>query len=76
MGTILYELPWEVPPGVSESPRLPVEWDLGSVGYEAVREAVGGRLKVDAGAEVGVGVGEWGERVWFEGRGVGARVRL
>jgi len=65
-----------VPPGVSESPRLPVDWDLGSVGYAAVREAVGGRLKLDARAEVGVGVGRWGERVWFFGRGVGAGVRL
>jgi len=46
------------------------------VGYEAVREAVGGRLRLDARADVGVGVGEWGERVWFEGRGVGAGVRL
>lgn len=76
MGKILYELPFEVPPGVSESPRLPVEWDLGSVGYAAVKEAVGGRLKLDARAEVGVGIGRWGERVWFLGRGVGAGVRL
>jgi len=76
VGRILWEYPFEVRPGVSESPRLPVEWSLGSVGYEAVREAVGGRLRLDARADVGVGVGEWGERVWFEGRGVGAGVRL
>ncbi len=75
MGAILYELPFEVPPGASESPRLPVDWDLGSVGYEAVKEAVGGRLKLDARAEVEVRVGAWGERVWFLGRGVGAGVR-
>ena len=76
VGKILYELPWEVAPGVSKSPRLPVEWSLGSVGYEAVKEAVGGRLKLDAMAEVGVGVGKWKERLWFMGRGVGAGVRL
>lgn len=74
MGGILYELPFEVPPGASTSPRLPVDWDLGSVGYEAVKQALGGRLKLDARADVGVGVGLWGERVWFVGRGVGARV--
>lgn len=55
---------------------MPVEWDVGGVGYEAFREAVGGRLKLDARAEVGVGVGRWGERVWFQGRGIGAGVRL
>ena len=53
-----------------------MDWDLGSVGYEAVREAVGGRLKLDASAEVGVGVGLWEQRVWFQGRGVGAGIRL
>lgn len=66
-----------MPPGVSESPALPVEWDIGSVGFGAVREAVGGRLRLDAEATVEVGVGEWrsGE-VWFRGRGIGAGVRL
>lgn len=58
------------------TPRLPVEWSLGSVGYEAVKEALGGRLKVEARADVGVKVGRWGVKVWFEGRGIGARVRI
>lgn len=75
MGAILYDLPFEVPPGASTSPRLPVDWDLGSVGYEAVKEAVGGKLKLDARADVGVKVGKWEDRIWFEGRGVGAGVR-
>ncbi|KAL9134194.1 MAG: hypothetical protein Q9175_004620 [Cornicularia normoerica] len=76
VGAILYELPFEVPPGASTSPRLPVDWDLGSVGYEAVKQALGGRLKLDARADVGVGVGLWQQRVWFVGRSVGAGVRL
>lgn len=76
MGAILYELPFEVPPDASTSPRLPVDWDLGSVGYEAVKQALGDRLKLDAMADVGVGVGAWRQRVWFMGRGVGAGVRL
>ncbi|KAL9099107.1 MAG: hypothetical protein Q9163_005348 [Psora crenata] len=76
VGRIFYELPFEVPPGVSKSPRLPVDWNIGGVGYQAVKEAVGGRLKLDAMADVGIKVGEWGERVWFLGKGVGAGITL
>ena len=76
VGAILYDLPFEVPPGASTSPRLPVDWDLGGVGYEAVKQALGGRLKLDARADVGVRVGLWQQRVWFMGRRVGAGVRL
>ncbi|CAD6575067.1 MAG: hypothetical protein ASARMPRED_007042 [Alectoria sarmentosa] len=32
VGAILYDVPFEVPPGASTSPRLPVDWDLGGVG--------------------------------------------
>ena len=76
MGTIFYDLPFEVPPGVSTSPKLPVDWDISGVGYKAISEAVGGRLKLDARADVVVGVGRWSERVWFLGRGGGAGVRI
>lgn len=69
-----YDYPFDVPKGVSDSPRLPVEWELDQLG--TVREALGGRLKVDARAQVGVKVGRWEERVWFVGRGIGAHVRL
>ncbi|KAK0323908.1 hypothetical protein LTS16_000481 [Friedmanniomyces endolithicus] len=81
VGHIDYELPFAIPPvdneghGV-ESPRLPVEWSLGSVGYGAVRGALGGRLELGAFAEVGVRIGRWRERVWFRGEGIGAGVRL
>lgn len=73
---MLYDLPFEVPPGASTTPRLPVEWSLEGVGHGAVKEALGGRLVLDAWAEVGVRVGRWVERVWFEGRGLGAGVTL
>lgn len=76
MGSIDYDLPFEVPPGVSLTPRLPVDWSLGSVGYEAVKEALGGKLKVEAEAKVGIRVGRWREKVWYEGRGIGARVSI
>ena len=81
VGHIVYELPFAVPPvnedgeGV-QTPRLPVDWSLGSVGYDAVKNALGGTLGVDAVAEVGVRVGRWREHVWFEGSGIGAKVRL
>lgn len=69
-------MPFEVPPGVSETPRLPVDWDLGSVGYDAVKKALNGELKVEAKAKVGVRVGRWREKVWYVGKGIGARVQL
>ncbi|KAK3627272.1 hypothetical protein LTR56_013744 [Elasticomyces elasticus] len=81
VGHIDYDLPFAVPPvgpdgeGVV-SPRLPVDWSLGSVGYEAVKGALGERLKLAAYAEVGVRIGEWREGVWFRGGGIGASVRL
>jgi hypothetical protein len=44
--------PFVVPPGENETPRLPVTWKLDGLG--TVREALGGNLKVEAWAEVGV----------------------
>ena len=76
IGTIIHDLPFAVPPGLSTTPRLPVDWDLGSVGYEAVRKALGGGLKLDAEAEVGVKIGKFETNVWFIGGGIGAIVRL
>ena len=76
VGEIIYDLPFAVPPGATASPRLPVGWSLGSVGYAAVKDALGGTLKLDARATVGVRVGAWQERVWYQGRGIGAHVEI
>lgn len=81
VGRIEYELPFAVPPVDDEgqgaqTPHLPVDWSLGSVGFEAVKNALGGTLKMEAEAEVGVRVGEWREGFWFRGKGIGAGVRL
>jgi len=76
VGTIIHDLPFAVPPGISTTPRLPVNWDLGSVGYEAVRKALGGNLKLDAEAEVGMQIGKFVANVWFIGGGIGAHIRL
>lgn len=75
-GKILYDLPFAVPPGLSDTPRLPVDWSLGSVGYDAIRKALGGQLKMSMFAHVGVRIGEWRETIWFQGGKIGANVRL
>ncbi|KUJ12106.1 uncharacterized protein LY89DRAFT_786246 [Mollisia scopiformis] len=74
IGTIDYDLPFSVPPGSSQSPRLPVDWSLDSVGYEKLQKALGGTLKLDAKGTVGIRLGEWTETVWYVGSGIGARV--
>jgi hypothetical protein len=76
VGRIVYDLPFAVPPGDSDTPRLPIDWHLGSAGYEAIKKAIGGQLHVNATAEVGVRIGRWKEMVWYKGRGIGAHVRL
>jgi hypothetical protein len=81
VGHIAYNLPFAVPPVDNEghgitSPRLPVEWSLDSVGYDAVKQALGGTLKLAANAKVDVRLGEFRENVWFKGRSIGAHVRL
>jgi len=76
VGEIQYELPFAVPPGASITPRLPVDWSLGSVGYEAVRKALGGQLKLSAKADLGIRIGQYEQDVWFKGGSIGAKVRL
>lgn len=76
IGKIDYGFPIACPPGESTTPKLPVEWSLGSGGYEKLKNALGGTLKLDAKATVGVRLGSWTETVWYIGRGIGASVRL
>lgn len=75
IGKINYDLPFKVPPGSSKSPRLPVDWSLDSVGYEEIRKALGGTLKLDARGHVKVRLGQWTETIWYVGTGIGAGVR-
>ena len=76
IGRIVHLLRFSAPPGASTSPRLPVDWDLGSIGYDAIRKALGRQLKLDASAVVGIQTGEWVETVWYEGKGIGAHVNI
>ncbi|EKD13845.1 uncharacterized protein L3040_005536 [Drepanopeziza brunnea f. sp. 'multigermtubi'] len=74
VGHILYDLPFEVPPGPSLTPKLPVDWSFGSVGYEALKKALGGTLELDAKGNVEIKLGQWRQSVWYVGSGIGARV--
>jgi len=54
--------------------KVPV--DVGTVGYDVIRRALGGELIVDAVADVVASIGEWTGRVRYYGQGLGASVRL
>lgn len=76
VGKINYDLPFKVPPGFSQSPRLPVDWSIDSVGYEELQKALGGTLKLDAEGTVGIRLGQWSDTIWYKGSGIGAHVRF
>jgi hypothetical protein len=74
VGTINYEYPFAIEPGETMTPRLPVEW--GGSALDTIRDALGGTLKLDAKADVGVRIGRWQQQLWFEGKGLGAKIRI
>lgn len=76
IGQIVHDEQMDVPPGLSQTPRLPVKWSASRVGLGKLREALGGSLKLDAVANVTVRLGQWTETIEYRGRGIGARVCL
>lgn len=60
--------------GYTMTEKIPVE--VGSMGYDVIRRALGGELVVDAVADVVATIGNWRGRIQYDGRGVGANVRL
>ncbi|RVD80257.1 uncharacterized protein DFL_008158 [Arthrobotrys flagrans] len=76
LGNLDYEYQIAIPPGLSETPKLPVQWTLKGVGYDILVKAAGGVLKIDAKAECNVRIGRWQERLKFYGSGIGAHVHL
>lgn len=76
VGRIDYQLPFAVPPGISQTPKLPVTPNLDGVGYEAVKRAFGGTLRMDAKAHVGVSLGEYSTTLFYQGQGIGAKIRI
>ncbi|KAM0258269.1 hypothetical protein ACHAQJ_003911 [Trichoderma viride] len=76
VGHIFFDEPFAAPPGITETPRLPVTWSADSIGYDKLIDAMDGSLKLDAVAEATLRIGNWIETVHYVGRGIGARVRL
>ncbi|KAL1960225.1 hypothetical protein VTO42DRAFT_8768 [Malbranchea cinnamomea] len=76
VGRIQYKLPFAVPPALSRTPRLPVELDFGGTGYEALKRALGGTLKLDAVADVGVMLGDYEDLLFYQGEAIGVKVRI
>jgi hypothetical protein len=76
VGRMEYDLPFQVPPGDSQTPKLPVDWSVGSVGYESLKKALGGTLKLDGRGTFGVRLGQWTETIWYIGTGIGATITL
>lgn len=74
VGTIDWNYPFAVEAGENLTPRLPVAWGGNALG--TIRDALGGTLKLDAKADVGVRIGHWQEKIWYEGRALGAKIRL
>ncbi|KAK7890782.1 hypothetical protein LTR67_007992 [Exophiala xenobiotica] len=74
IGTIDWDYPFAIEAGENVTPRLPVAWGSNALG--TIRDALGGTLKLDANADVGVRIGQWQERIWYEGHGLGAKIRL
>ncbi|KAL5050318.1 hypothetical protein BDW71DRAFT_173608 [Aspergillus fruticulosus] len=76
VGAINYFTPFSIPPGLSHSPRLPVDLNLGGIGYDAVKRAVGGTLDLDTVAKVGVRIEKYIDTVHYRGKGIKAKVKL
>lgn len=60
--------------GFTTTDKVPVE--VGSVGYDIIRRALGGELVVDAVADIVATIGNWRGRIRYNGEGVGANVRF
>ena len=82
VGRIQHHLPFAVEPVDDDghgcqTPRLPVEWEAAGAGWDAVKRALGGRLKIAARAVVAVRIGDWTLRgIWYRGHGLGVGVGL
>ncbi|KAL6234197.1 hypothetical protein BDW75DRAFT_212950 [Aspergillus navahoensis] len=76
VGAINYSIFFSIPPGLSHSPRLPVELDLSGIGYDAVKRAVGGTLDLDTVAKVGVRIEKYIDTVHYRGKVIKANIKL
>jgi hypothetical protein len=79
IGTINHKNKFLIKPGKdgeTMTPRLPVAWSFGSVGYEVVRKALWGQLKLRAEATCKLSIGNLMMEVFYNGMDpIGAHVR-
>ncbi len=61
--------------GYAKTPRLPVTFDLSSIGYEALKKALGGTLEIDVVCHIKAKVGSMLMWVDFAKDGVSSNVR-
>lgn len=55
---------------------MPVDLVLGGVGYDALRRALGQSLLIDAVSKVGIKIQNYEDVVFYNGTGIGAKVRI
>lgn len=80
LGSISHNNPFSIHPGRfggTVTPRFPVQWKLGSVGYEAMKRAMGGSLDVHGEANCQVTIYDFAMDVFYNSSDpVQARIRL
>lgn len=76
LGKINYQQHFQIPPGLSRSPRLPVDLILGGVAYDALRRALGQSLQLNTIARIGVSLGNYSESILYQGQGIDANIRI
>ncbi|KAE8353904.1 hypothetical protein BDV28DRAFT_132167 [Aspergillus coremiiformis] len=76
VGSINYYIPFPVPPGLSKTPRFPVKLNLHGIGYDALKKALGGSLKLDAVAKVDVLIERYRTTITYYGHGIVSKVKF
>ncbi|KAJ5113377.1 hypothetical protein N7456_001911 [Penicillium angulare] len=76
VGRINYNEAFNVTPGLSETPHLPVDLVLGGGAYDALRRALGQSLAMDTVAKVGIKLDHYEDHVVYRGKGIEAKVRF
>ncbi|KAJ5614311.1 hypothetical protein N7528_007965 [Penicillium herquei] len=75
VGRINHQEPFNIPPGVSQTPRLPIDLVLGGGAYDALRRALGRSMAMDTVAKVGIKIGDYENVVVYRGKGIEASIK-
>lgn len=76
LGYVSGETHVTIPPGVSDTPGIPVTVARTGMGADILRKALNGELDVTTQALVKIGVGEFELTVLYEGAGMNTNIRL